>query len=242
MLFKFKKQTVTLNAFVSEEHEYVLKYSPLKPAQRMWPEWWKNLEQEKFDFTRGHAELNMRSCSGIINTFNHGFFLPLWTDLAVTVRGDNFGYVASDQQTKVIQHFNQQAPGLLDTHLFLKLESPWAFEAPQGVNFVYQHPFWNQPIPEYLAPYGIIEYYYQHGTGVFFIVKRETVDLFLHLHQPLVHYVPLTDKKLLINQEVLSKREFLKYKTSAVTTSFTKKYKNQRRILEGRCPIKTLFK
>ena len=244
-MFFLKKKNVVVNCFVSENYAFSEKYAPLAPASKFYPDWWKNLETEHFDF-EGMANIsNMKSCVGFINNFKNGFIIPMWCDLALDVGPDFFQYHFADANSVLTEHPNNQAAGFYENFWLLKIHSPWLLKCERkNVNFVYQNCMWNSTQPtQYIVPHGIVDFHINNSTHLFALVERKRQQIFINFQQPMVHYIPMTEDNIDLRIEVISNEEWFKMNlTKSMSITFNKKGLNQKRIEQGKCPLKTIIK
>lgn len=248
-MFWFKKKEVVVNCFVDEYHSYVKNYAPVQPAHKFYPEWWKKLKPTEYDqkkvFMTG-LRTNMKFCNGFIENFKHGFMVPLWCDLSIIIDETNsFNYHFSDGKTSIEGHNNEQAQGFMEDYIFLKIKSPWLFECEQkDTKFVYNPCMWNYPKPPpWVTPSGIVDFTHNKSTHIFILPEKKKQEIFIHFGQPMIHYIPLTDKRVVLNTEVLTSSEYnKKFSYNALLTFQGRSVINRKRVSEGKCPIKTVIK
>jgi hypothetical protein len=217
MLFFFKEKPINIIFKVSETFESVNKYNPIKSAKKYIPEWWKDVPSSKFYWEKdgefyGHGHRTVKSCPGIISSLTSGAILPLWTEFAVRMINENFQVSIANGETRYDIHLSDQMPGFYPDYWYLKLGSPWLAETP--VKLMYMSPFWlyTKPLP-FISPYGIVTPIDGHAGTHSFMFFKKTPDeqdyLFKH-GIPLLHIVPLTDKKVNFITEVVSDKEYQK--------------------------------
>jgi len=212
MLFFLKEKPVEIIACIPEEYSFAKEFSPIKPAKDLIPSWWKDLPNSDFlwdDFT---IKSTVKSCPGIIQTITNGLIMPMWSDLALQIYNNEFKYWFADNLSSLDIHQNSQTSGFYNEYFKFKLTSPWMFKTP--VKLMYMNPFYHITDPnEYIVPHGIntpISKYNIVASNYFIFVKnpfKERKDILIKQGTPLLHILPLTDKKIKFRIETLSASE-----------------------------------
>lgn len=214
MIFKFLEKPVTITAIISEENKYVNDYFPIVPSSKFIPEWWKNTPKSGWNIENFSDMRTVKSCMGIIGTFQTGYIVPLWTDLAFRYYEQEskgyWEYQASDGTTSMDFHTNKQIPNFYTDSLFFKISSPWMFISSQDLKYCLNDPFYttSQRRPYYI-PYGVPESINNFmKINIFLMLKREPFNLLLNSGMPMMHIVPITEKPIIFKTEVVSKAEW----------------------------------
>jgi hypothetical protein len=212
MLFFFKEKPIEIIAFVREKHAYVNNFSPIVPAKKCLPAWWKQMPASHFDWESFDEKLYVRSCPGILNTLTSGYIVPLWCDIALEYNDKNsYRANVADKSLRVDIHDHSQSPGFYPDHYHFKLVSPWWFKT--SVNLAFLPPLYHlnspacyQTMPAIVPPIG--EYSASH---VFIFAKiMDSAKLFLKQNTPILHVVPMTDKKVIFRTEVADESQMSK--------------------------------
>ena len=208
MFFFFRKPVTEIISLVPPEFEYALSYTPIKEASKCLPGWWKNLTVNKFDWESLSLSRNAKTCPGINKTITKGAILPLWTDLAIRIRNGEYKYQFADKRSMLSHHSNEQAPGFYSDHFIFKIRSPWFIKTkvPLHYSFPFYH-FVNDP--GYSTPPGIV--YSQGGicaTSIFIMMKQyQDCNLMIDRNTPLLHILPITEKKVIYRVEICDERD-----------------------------------
>lgn len=245
MIF-FKKSKIVLDCFLPESFSYVKEYAPIQSASKFYPQWWKELEIEHFDFDKMHAVTNMKSCQGFVNVFRHGFILPLWSDFSLKIDENGFyQYSYSDMKSSLDAHPNEQAGQYYKDYYFFKIISPWLIDSNKKDLYVNVMPcIWNhtEPTP-YITPYGITNFNSNPGTNIFLLLKKEPQKIFIDYKTPMLHFIPITEKEIVLRHHVITDIEFNKKNSEkSIPLTFNRKQINQDRVKQGKCPLKTFIK
>lgn len=211
MIFKFPEKPVVLDCFVSEQYAFVKEHFPLVRSSKYVPEWWKQVPKSNFDWNNFVVNATVKSCSGIIGTFKNGFIHPMWSDLAIKIENNEWKYKYSDELSKLDLHSNEQIPNFYSNHLFFKLTSPWTINQ-KNIKLAFVDPFYTlNTLKPYIIPYGIIEPNFAYNPLNFFMMipNRDTRLMIKH-GTPMIQILPLTDKQIELNMEVLSASDYQK--------------------------------
>jgi len=253
-MIKFFKKDIILHCYTADASVY--NYAPIQKAANFLPEWWRNLPKFVPD-SAGVDKLNpiptMKYCAGFTNIFSKGFILPLWSDLNLLIGelqdpglpGHNdYRYQFSDLRSEIVVHLEEQYTGVYPTNAYqhLKLLSPWAVRCEEDIEFAAIQPTWNFNNPENMfIPPGTLNFSYQTNTNINFFWKRDKEKKLHNLTfgQPLLHYIPLTERKIQLQHHLVTVEEFKRVMSINTATSFTNKYKKNINILKkNNCPYK----
>jgi len=224
VIFKFREKPVEITAFVHEEYYYVAQYNPIRRASEFVPDWYKKMPHTKYSWEpKGYTEVPTgKSCVGIIKTFQHGFILPMWCDLALDIDEDNFRYQFSDTQSSLEVHNNNQLPNFNTNTIFCKLISPWVYKCSQEINLLYTEPtFFLNHKPKYSVPSIINTSINKTIAGnLFLFIEYFKGNIDIQQGTPLLHLVPLIDKPVKINIEVTTKNKWYNIRPGPPKISF----------------------
>lgn len=242
MIFKFAQKPVVLDAFTCRPDIY--EYSRLRMANDCIPQWWKDLPR-----TIEYPDLffpvpTMRSCYGFISQFKHGFFIPLWSDLALEIdkiggSEDRFQY--SDRMSRAQPHPPNERGVFAPLHDYyhLKLVNPWIFQCNEEIVWETVQPAWNMERPEtFLTPSGMFDFKNQAAANInlLFAREQEKKRVLLNHGQLMMQVIPLTERKLVVKQHLVSEEEYAKLRGKHVKISFISKFIKSRKA-KMRCPF-----
>lgn len=213
MFFLFKQKPVEITALVHEEYYFAAQYNPIRRASEFVPHWYKKMPSTKFNWGfNGYAEdqATGKACVSIIKTFQHGFILPMWCDLALNLEENNLQYQFSDYQSSLEIHPNSQLPDFQNNTLFCKLITPWVFKCSQEINLLYTEPtFFLNHKPSYSIPSAINPSINKTiGGNLFLFIESLPRKIDIHQGTPLLHLLPLMDKPFKLNIEVTTKNKW----------------------------------
>ena len=212
MLFFFKEKPIEIVAFVTAKFNFAKELSPIAPAREYFPEWWKNTPSSTYDWANNISNNTAKSCPGIIGVLTSGFILPLWCDLAFKFGPEGYSYNFSDKSCRMDQHDDFQTPGFYGDYYRLKITSPWLIRTP--VKILFQQPtYLREDAYPFVTPYGIVPPVKNLiSTNIFTFFKKPDQEMHMFIKQgtPLLHMVPLTEKKVTLKLVVLDDEDFTK--------------------------------
>lgn len=256
-MFSFFHRTPTLNVDCFTSNPYAYKFTPVIKASKAKPEWYDQVISPQPSNTKwpqyktnneGDISFNwhlslrsLKSCPGFHQLYSKGFILENWCDLGINVTKDKISYIYSNGESPLIHENDQVDPGFKDYHL-LKLRSPWKIQTKENVNFIGLGAEWSLEGYNFRVLPGIVNFYYQTASNVFLAINKEPIDQFnIPMGKPLMHFVPLTDKKIKIHNHILTDAEMLTKLYNVTGTfmgwrrSFSLAKRNEKR--EKKCPF-----
>lgn len=239
MIF-FKKKPIVLDFYT--DHPEVMLFAKPQKASKFYPEWWKALPNDTQTSDPLVVAPTMKRCVGLVDLYQHGFILPMWSDLALEVGAVGTHYTRwqhADPRASAIDHAQtQRGEYLPDTHYqHLKLNCPWFAVCSENIDWMFVAPTWNFEKPEeFVIPAGVVSYKYQHTMNVnmFLPRKAETSILKLEQGQPMAHIVPITDREVEYRYHLVTTAELSKHQKMSLW--FTKKYQRLK-AGQSKCPF-----
>lgn len=210
MLFFFKEKPIEITAFAKSSYAFAHEHSPIIPIKENLPKWWKNTPPGQFNWENFSTSTSTKNCPGIIQTITSGFLMSLWSDLALEYNTMEYKWAFSDKISRVDNHKQEQSPGFYEDHWHFKVVSPWFFKT--SVKLIYTSPFYHHksPLP-FITPYGITtpqKGYTSSNLFLFAPKTKQTTRVMITKGTPLMHIIPLTEKKIIFKSEVVSDEEF----------------------------------
>jgi len=246
MIFKFLSKPLVLHCIVSEEFSHVYDYAPVQPANLFFPQWWRQLAKSRVDWTAGNLTQNIKSCQGIQDHYAHGAVIPMWTEMSVSMNGQGG---VTNQFSDMITTNDYQGPdfrgGIHYNRINMKIATPWRMMSDRDVYWHFLPVYWDlaEPEPWEVCP-GTLEFYYQHSVNVNLMIDNVAGSINIQHLQPLVHLVPLSERRLKIKNEMVSAGEFNRLANRTRALSFLNKYKTIRRVVRDQdsksCPFSWL--
>jgi len=188
-------------------------YFPIRQAREFIPQWWKDIPNTVYDetsnhHTRGFLKPTMKRCPGIIEYYKKGFMIPLWSDVEIIVDSNinEHGWsTATADNSSVEPHPEFQRGQFLSSGNWFhnKLASPWQIETKEPLDFLYLQPHWNldELNSDIVIPNGYNSFYKgNHSTHIqMFVNKSSNRVINIDAGTPILHLVPLTEKKIKIH-------------------------------------------
>lgn len=204
-LFKASKP-IYLDCYTDDAS--VFKYAPIVRGTKLMPSWWKKLDSTGLS--------NMRQCVGMMNLYSKSFIIPLWCESHFWF--DEFGGINwqfYDYKTEVKVHNYEQRKGWLDENNFAhaKIESPWVIKCSEPINFLWKSVEWEKTdFSKYLILGGCVEFLYQTTSNINLMFKKQDKDekIIFGLNQPMVHLIPMTERKVNLRVHLVSSEELFK--------------------------------
>ena len=193
-----------------------VKYFPIDYAHNFVPQWWKNIpakvykdETENSDLKDKRSNLltTIKKCPGFIEHYKRGFMIPLWEEIEFVVEdGGLEAHSASRDPGTFAFHSSRQYGGFLDVRkwVHVKINSPWVIKTEKPLDFVYAQPHYNfqELNGKLFVPNSYDEYRLQHATEIQMFVNLEKNGIInLSPGMPLVHKIPVTEKKIKLHVE-----------------------------------------
>jgi hypothetical protein len=238
--FFHKRDTITLDCFTCDAAAYEM--TPPVKASKTLPRWWKDLPSPGIGdaFSNPTENNNMRRCYGFVELFKTGLILENWGDIHINVAKTGYRYQAMGAQPG--EHDSKQYAGAFTGYHHIKLVSPWAFREKTGTHFYYSAAEWFlEKYPFKILP-GIIDHKINRVTNVNIMlpIREDPYDIYIPAGQPLVHIIPVTDKKLDIRVHLVDAAEMAKLTIKSVSFKGFRETlrlakKNEARA--GKCPF-----
>lgn len=211
--FFHRTPTIVLDCFVADPMTY--SSTPIVKASKTLPEWWKKLPVPKIKFDYNNPDMypnndkNMRNCYGFIELFKKGAVLENWCDINIRTTPDTYNYFYSGGSAPDNHPTSQFSGGFTDYH-HIKLMSPWVLSEKTGVQFLFIGAEWNLDKYDIKVLPGVVDYRMNVVTHINMMLPRKNTEIYFKIGQPLVHIIPLSDKKLQIRNHLVTKEEFSK--------------------------------
>jgi len=243
-MFLFKKKKIVLDCFTYHASAY--EYGKIERASKFYPDWWKNAPREHDKHTTGQST-TIKTCTGLIENYQYGVMLPLWSDLTISVNGTEKScrWQYADKESTIESHGPAQWDKYVDpnTHIHLKINTPWMFKCKEDVPFMYMKPYWNyQPFSSMSVPTGIINFKYQHSTN-FNMFINATLDARIEFNHgdPLAHMIPIDNREVTIHSHLIDDKEYNKIYPKLKFDGNYYRVKKLRQAKESKCPFHSLW-
>jgi len=244
-LFSFFKKPVVLHCYTDKPDVY--NFAPIKEAKHFIPEWWKKTPKSFKDGFANRDAPTIKNCSGFVDLYRKGVMLPMWSDCSISVGeiGSNaFRYEYSNGYSSAHEHPEAQRGVQYpqEQYLHLKFLAEWALTCEEDLDFLFTAPTWNNDTPENLTIFpGVLNFKYQSSVNINVLFKRESnpVNYLIPFGLPMVHLIPLTERKLIVKTHLISTAELKRIQSLTIQTTFLNSYRNHKKSIQAsKCPFK----
>jgi hypothetical protein len=224
----------------------VFTFSRIDHSRKFIPEWWKKLPKkfpEPF-----HPFSTLKTCQGFIDLFQKGMILPMWADISIKlgeIGSTKYAWQYSDALSELSVHNIHQRGTYLPDDKFqhMKLRSPWLVKTKQDLDWSVNGISWCHDDPFLvLFPEGVLNFKWQLGTNINFFLKREKEmrSILLEAGQPMVQFIPLSEKKIVLHHHLVDEKEIKNMQVELKLPKFRNAYSLGKKILqekESKCPF-----
>jgi len=235
MMFWFRTKPIVVDCFT--DNSAAFDYGKINFTNKFTPDWWKNLPSV-VDEKEIYPIASMKTCVGFVELFKRGFILPLWSDLALSIKKDgDFSWQFSDGFSSALPHYASQRGNWFpkENFIHMKLLSPWVLLEKTGVHWHVAHCSWNtNPFDGYFTPSAVVEFLHQANTHVnlFFAYHGRDKEYLLNHGTPLLHYVPLSDKPVVLKHHLVTPAEAKRLSNKQVAITFLNHYRYIKKLKE----------
>ena len=215
----FKKSSVIhVDAFTS--NKLVYDHAPILPAGKYIPEWWKKLPAKGIDpelGIKGRETSNMKYCAGFVDLYKKGFMIPFWDNAAIHVDRlvwKEYRETPAPGTPPDHDHPRAQYGSAFKDFHHIKILSPWIFSEKTGAEFAFTPATWSHEEHEWLRILpGVVNYKYQTTTHIncFMPIKKDPYKIIIKMGTPLVHIIPLSEKRVEVKTHLVTESEMMKY-------------------------------
>jgi hypothetical protein len=226
MLFFFKKPKVIVDCFTA--HPIAFEVAKPDNAIKFIPDWWKNIPASYTPKDSFFKHPTLKGCDGVINNFKHGIVIPMWCDFAIEIspkETNYFRYQFGDKMSEISSHQYKQFNNYIKEEeiLHIKFHSPWFFSCKESMYWMWTDPKWNTiKVNDYVVLPGITSFKYQRSTNinVLFYKEERAKIIEIKYNTPLVHIIPLTDRKLILKHHLVDETEINKLNLATTDVKF----------------------
>jgi len=122
-------------------------YSPVLPAKKCLPDWWKNIN---INTNEAKTFGTIKKCPGIFDILNYGWVLTAWCDIALNVNSNmSVAWEFSDRKTQAQIHEPQQFLVHTPKHIYekyscvFKIKCPWLVKTSPGYSVMLLDPYYH---------------------------------------------------------------------------------------------------
>lgn len=243
MIHFFKQTKTHLDCFTTSPQ--IITTAPVAEGVKFLPEWWRKLPTHTYLPGFLTPQTTMKKCHGMFELYAKSVVMPLWSDLSIVVHPDkSYSWQFSDTLSSGSEHNSHQFDGFVDkhTHSVFKLHSPWLFSCKSNIDWVVtQASYSSKNFSGYTIMPGILNFNRQFDTNSQLLLDLKVPNtITLSVGQPLVHFLPMVDKKVVIHRHLISAEEHARKSDSMRPISFIGKYKKITQLKQrfSTCPFK----
>jgi len=226
-----------IDVFCYTDNVNAYEYFPIRQAREFIPQWWKDIPNTVYDennnyHTKVFLKPTMKRCPGIIEYYKKGLMIPLWSDIEIIVdrniNEEGWSTAIANESLNEPHPDFQKGDFLSSGNWFHnKLISPWKIETKEPLDFLYLQPHWNlnELNNDIVIPNGYNSFYKDnHATHIQMFVNK-SFDRVVNIDAgiPILHLVPLTERKIKVHTIYDEDRVNMLNKKGA-GYSFTSKY------------------
>lgn len=215
-MFLFRRSKVVVDTFIATESIY--NFYKIDYANKFLPQGWKSMQAQTEQFVAPGSKIKIpiptiKRCVGLNNLFSTGFMLPSWSDLKFEMPHDGMAHVFDPanigQQGLTFHPEFLWWEDLYKGYGHIKITSPWLIKEKSGINFLWHQCDWNntERIADFHVLSGIVDYRFQNNSHINVFMKRGSI-VEINAGDPLVHIVPLTDKKVELRNHLVGEMEY----------------------------------
>lgn len=250
-MFWIKPSEITVDCFTSNPmiyHNY-----RIDKASKFFPEEIKQLPNY-VQLKKNHDPVSklmqdiptVRRCVGLKDLFSYGYILPAWSNISLEITesgqifsNDSVSY-ASDTLTLQQHDRIQYGSGIYKDRVHVKLLAPWHLSEKTGIKFTWNMCDWNRTdtADNIRILSGMLDFKYQHQVNVNAFVRKNCIVSY-NTGDPLVHMVPVTDKKVNFKYHLVNDKDYNELtRLTMIETSYHDHRKLKAHdITEGKCPF-----
>jgi hypothetical protein len=236
MFFWHKRSTIILDCFTYIES--VALNHPIARAGKFYPEDLRDVPKtiSKKIIASPRSKLltefpTIKECNGLTDLYRNGFILPAWDSFDIEMLGENDFLVNNRSKLVTGEHHSrtQYNDKIFRNSCNIKLVSPWFIREKTGVKFVWMHPMWNRSdnVENISIVPAVVDFQKKQSTNINGFMRKNSIVSY-NAGDPLVHMIPISDKKIKINIHSMSPNDWEREKTQL---NFHKSMANHRELI-----------
>jgi hypothetical protein len=204
--------------------------TPIVRAGKTFPDWYKELPKNKPQFileeNTGNHKLqdnqNLKNCQAVLEFYKRGIVLESWCDFYMKMDLENSTphYWWSGKEQAISFHRREQIGNGFLNHHHMKLVSPWFLEEKTGAKFMWVGAEWALDKFNFKILPAVVSYDTQVVTNVNIMYPYETKEFMITIGTPLVHIIPLSEKKLKFKNHLITELDMRKKEMRSSKISF----------------------
>jgi hypothetical protein len=213
------------------------------------PEYWKTLEnpgpitgirEDGGYFVERHSTI--KNCRGLIELYKRGFIVENWSDISILVEQEGFRFYFSDLEHPKSHPKEQFGTSFKDFH-HIKLMSPWLVKEKTGVMFHGAPTLWSHEKFDFIMPQGVLDFKKNHAVNLQILLRKKPkpYEFTIEFGQPMMHFIPISEKKMELKTHLVDYPEFEKMKLHPANSFWgwrkIDKLVKRNEEREGKCPF-----
>jgi len=204
----FSKRKSFVVDFITTDYK-AYEYFPIDKSNKFIPQWWKDITQEYKDDnfkTKANRLNTLKRCPGFIDVFKYSYTLPLWTDCEIIVDeriNDHVYSATSADNSEITSHPSYEAGNFMPSNslIHFKFQSPWIGYSSKKTDLLWNWSpaVWNNPnlLNKLIIPTAFRNFRGGTTTNIHtFMSSAESQVLNLDAGVPMIHMIPMSDKKI----------------------------------------------
>ena len=163
--------------------------------------------------------MTVRDCYAFIELYKKGVIVENWCDISIRTENGKFDYWYSGGN-KPDLHSRYQLGESFPNHHHIKLVSPWTVRETSGVKFLWLGAEWSLDKHEIKVLPGVINFDIVSEINVNIMFPIRNGIFTLPVGNPLVHLVPLSEKKLKVTNHLVTQQEIDRIMLNSKSLSF----------------------
>jgi len=188
----------------------LLERFPVMEAKHCIPNWYKEM-RSYYEVspcpikTIANLHGTAKNCYGIKSLINAGFIVQAWSDMSFLIQpnGDLLAKTAGEDKHFFEIHSSNDAPNFLKNKITVKLRCPWNLFG-NKTRYIYTPAAYHSRLSQNIfMPSGVLEFEKQHAAHIFLCidVRDHEYEIIIKAGEPLMHLIPLTDKKIILENK-----------------------------------------
>ena len=202
------KKAVTLRFVTNNKSAFM--YAKPDKSTKFLPAWWKDLAKGQ----RARENMDMTHCHGFLDLYKKSIILPMWSYLKIDVGvigTDFYQWEYGDGRSDLSVHPEGQRGSFLPEsgYQHIKLISPWLMECDEDISVAWLDVKYGDKNNPY-ALSGVTKPKQMSGSNINMMLPRgEQLKTYeFDVGDPLVHLIPLTEREVKLEWELVSNEEF----------------------------------
>ena len=215
-MIRFITKKIVVDCFIN--YPQMAEKFNIRKSVKHTPDWWKKLPLsyvKKDDSLQINYDQNtMKKCLGFVDLYSSSWTIPMWSDMVIrTLEDGTYSFLTPiNVLNNPLEAHNPEQHGYNFKNFFvMKLTSPWFLFEKKGVKFAFIGADWSllNDYPDVRIPSGLLDFKYNNSTNINFFLPRKNAEYKFSAGTPLVHLIPLTDRRVEFKTHCVSDSEYI---------------------------------